>query len=105
MNMFVYVQDTKVNFMKYKHLLFLRYSLINAIGIIFFIVTYSQGYISKAINADITNVVILIIAIFLIGLILATQKTYWISKELNYAYEKLLVDLGKTDTILAFIRK
>ena len=104
MNMFVYVQDTKVNFMKYKHLLFLRYSLINAIGIIFFIVTYSQGYISKAINADITNVVILIIAIFLIGLILATQKTYWISKELNYAFSEKEEENYKDSIINEFIQ-
>ena len=72
--------------MKYKYLLLLRYSLVNALGLVFIIVIYSQGYLSKAIKGDVTNVVVLIIFLFLIGLILASIKAFWISKELNYAY-------------------
>lgn len=76
--------------MHYKYLLFLRYFLINSIGIAFLLVAYSQGFLNKAINADITNVVLLIMLLFLLGIIIATQKTFWISKELNLANEKIL---------------
>ena len=72
--------------MKYKYLLLLRYSLVNALGLVFIIVMYSQGYLSKAIKGDVTNVVVLIIFLFLTGLTLASIKAFWISKELNYAY-------------------
>ena len=72
--------------MNYKYLLLLRYSLINSLGIVFLMAAYSQGYINKAISADITNVVILIIALFLLGFFLATLKTFWISRELNHIY-------------------
>ena len=71
--------------MKYKYLLLLRYSLVNALGLVFIIVMYSQGYLSKAIKGDVTNVVVLIIFLFLIGLTLASIKAFWISRELNYA--------------------
>ena len=72
--------------MKYKYLLLLRYSLVNALGLVFIIVMYSQGYLSKAIKGDVTNVVVLIIFLFLTGLTLASIKAFWISRELNYAY-------------------
>ena len=72
--------------MKYKYLLLLRYSLVNALGLVFIIIMYSQGYLSKAIKGDVTNVVVLIIFLFLIGLSLASIKAFWISRELNYAY-------------------
>ncbi len=72
--------------MNFKYLLLLRYCLINSVGIIFLLVAYTQGYLNSAIDADVTNVVILIISLFVLGLILATQKTFWISKELNLAY-------------------
>ncbi len=73
--------------MHYKYLLFLRYCLLNSVGLAFLVVAYSQGLLTKAINADITNVVLLIILLFFIGLILATHKTIWISKELDLANE------------------
>ena len=72
--------------MKYKYLLLLRYSLVNALGLVFIIIMYSQGYLSKAIKGDVTNVVVLIIFLFLTGLTLASIKAFWISRELNYAY-------------------
>ena len=72
--------------MKYRYLLLLRYSLVNAVGLVFILVVYSQGYLNKAIKSDVTNVVVLIIFIFLIGLILASLKAFWISRELNHAY-------------------
>ena len=72
--------------MKHKYLLLLRYSLVNAVGLVFILVVYSQGYLNKAIKSDVTNVVVLIIFIFLIGLMLASLKAFWISRELNHAY-------------------
>ena len=69
--------------MNFKYLLLLRYLLINSVGFIFLIALHSQGYLKKAIEGDVTNVVILIIILFFAGLVLATQKAFWISKELN----------------------
>ena len=87
--------------MKYRYLLLLRYSLVNAVGLVFILLVYSQGYLNKAIKSDVTNVVVLIIFIFLIGLTLASIKAFWISRELNHAYslqkkeESLLNDFIK----------
>ena len=76
--------------MQYKYLLILRYSLINLVGLVFLFVLITQGYVSKAINADITNMVIVILALFSIGFILAAYRTFWLSRELNYSYLKVL---------------
>ena len=76
--------------MNYKYLLILRYSLINLVGLSFLFVLITQGYLSKAIKADITNMVLVIIGVFFIGFILATYRTLWVSKELNNAMKKKL---------------
>ena len=88
--------------MKYKYLLLLRYSLVNAVGLVFILVAYSQGYLNKAIKSDVTNVVVLIIFIFLIGLTLASIKAFWISRELNYAYS---LQKKQKSTLTDFIKK
>ena len=76
--------------MQYKYLLILRYSLINLVGLIFLFVLITQGYVTKAIKADITNMVIVILALFTIGFVLAAYRTFWLSKELNYSFLKVL---------------
>ena len=76
--------------MQYKYLLILRYSLINLVGLVFLFVLITQGYVSKAIKADITNMVIVILALFSVGFILAAYRTFWLSRELNYSYLKIL---------------
>ncbi len=76
--------------MQYKYLLILRYSLINLVGLVFLLVLITQGYVSKAIKADITNMVILILALFSVGFILAAYRTFWLSRELNYSFLKVL---------------
>ena len=76
--------------MQYKYLLILRYSLINLVGLIFLFVLITQGYVSKAIKADITNMVIVILALFAIGFALAAYRTFWLSRELNYSFLKVL---------------
>ena len=76
--------------MNYKYLLILRYSLINLVGLTFLFVLITQGYVSKAIKADITNMVLVILGIFSIGFILSAYRTLWISRELNYSLERKL---------------
>ena len=76
--------------MKYKYLLILRYSLINLVGLIFLFVLITQGYVTKAIKADITNMVIVILTLFAVGFILAAYRTFWLSRELNYSFFKIL---------------
>ena len=76
--------------MQYKYLLILRYSLINLVGLVFLFVLITQGYVSKAIKADITNMVIVILALFSVGFILAAYRTFWLSRELNNSYLKVL---------------
>ena len=76
--------------MQYKYLLILRYSLINLVGLVFLFVLITQGYVSKAIKADITNMVIVILALFSVGFILAAYRTFWLSKELTYSYLKVV---------------
>ena len=76
--------------MQYKYLLILRYSLINLVGLVFLFVLITQGYVSKAIKADITNIVIVILALFSVSFILAAYRTFWLSRELNYSYLKVL---------------
>ena len=76
--------------MQYKYVLILRYSLINLVGLVFLFVLITQGYVSKAIKADITNMVIVILALFSVGFILAAYRTFWLSRELNYSYLKVL---------------
>ena len=74
--------------MQYKYLLILRYSLINLVGLIFLFVLITQGYVTKAIKADITNMVIVILTLFAVGFILAAYRTFWLSRELNYSFLK-----------------
>ena len=76
--------------MQYKYVLILRYSLINLVGLVFLFVLITQGYVSKAIKADITNMVIVILALFSVGFILAAYRTFWLSRELNNSYLKVL---------------
>jgi len=76
--------------MQYKYLLILRYSLINLVGLIFLFVLITQGYVTKAIKADITNMVIVILALFAVGFVLAAYRTFWLSRELNYSFFKIL---------------
>ena len=76
--------------MRYKYLLILRYSLINLVGLVFLFVLITQGYITKAIKADITNMVIVILTLFAVGFILAAYRTFWLSRELNFTFLKNL---------------
>jgi biopolymer transport protein ExbB/TolQ len=91
--------------MNYKYLLILRYSLINLVGLTFLFVLITQGYLSKAIKADITNMVIVIIGVFFVGFVLATYRAFWISKELNYAMKKKLPALSLASKYVSNAKK
>ena len=71
--------------MKFNYLLILRYILVNSIGLAFLLALMSQGYVKKAFDADVTNMILVIIGLFAIGFITAFLRTLWISKELNQA--------------------
>ena len=90
--------------MQYKYLLILRYSLINLVGLVFLFVLITQGYVSKAIKADITNMVIVILALFSVGFIYLssvvdpdTNKRRQILKT-----AKKLEEVGKEITVFQF---
>ena len=69
-----------------KYLLLLRFGLVNLVAFALLGAAWAQGLVTKVINADVTNMVVLICAIFLIGLILAGYRLWKVSKQLNAAY-------------------
>ena len=82
--------------MKFNYLLILRYILVNAIGVAFLLAIISQGYLEKALDADVTNMMLVIIGLFFVGFVIAFSRTLWISKELNYANSQI----GSEDSIV-----
>ena len=91
--------------MNYKYLLILRYSLINLVGLTFLFILITQGYLSKAIKADVTNMVLVILGVFSVGFILALYRTFWVSKELNYAMKKKLPALSLASEYVSNTKK
>ena len=69
-----------------KYLLLLRFGLVNLVAFALLGAAWAQGLVAKVINADVTNMVILICVVFLIGLILAGYRLWKGSKQLNAAY-------------------
>jgi len=69
-----------------KYLLLLRFGLVNLVAFALLGAAWAQGLVAKVINADVTNMVVLICAVFLIGLILAGYRLWKVSKQLNAAY-------------------
>mgnify|MGYP000888758488 FL=1 len=68
------------------YLLLLRFGLVNLIAFALLGAAWAQGLVAKVINADVTNMVVLICVVFLIGLILAGYRLWKVSKQLNAAY-------------------
>ena len=69
-----------------KYLLLLRFGLVNLVAFALLGAAWAQGLVAKVINADVTNMVILICVIFLIGVILDGYRLWKVSKQLNAAY-------------------
>ncbi len=91
--------------MQFKYLLILRYSIINIVGLTFLFVLFTQGYVTKAISADITNMVVIILCLFFVGFILAAYRTFWVSKELNNAFSIKIPPLSLAKEFLAKSKK
>ena len=69
-----------------KYLLLLRFGIVNLVAFALLGAAWAQGLVAKVINADVTNMVILICVVFLIGLVLAGYRLWKVSKQLNAAY-------------------
>ena len=69
-----------------KYLLLLRFGLFNLVAFALLGAAWAQGLVAKVINADVTNMVVLICAVFITGLILAGYRLWKVSQQLNAAY-------------------
>ena len=70
-----------------KFLLLLRFGLINIVAFALLVAAWAQGLVAKVINSDVTNMVILISVVFIVGLILSGYRVWKVSKQLNAAYD------------------
>ena len=59
-----------------KYLLLLRFALVNLVAFALLGAAWAQGLIAKVINADVTNMVVLICAVFVTGLSLAGYRLW-----------------------------
>jgi hypothetical protein len=69
-----------------KYLLLLRFGVVNLVAFALIGAAWAQGLVAKVLNADVTNMVILICVVFFIGLILAGYRLWKVSIQLNAAY-------------------
>ena len=69
-----------------KYLLLLRFGLVNLVAFALLGAAWAQGLVAKVINADVTNMVVLICTVFITGLILAGYRLWKVSQQLNAAY-------------------
>ena len=67
----------------YRSLLLLRYTLLNVIAFALLGVAWSQGYVHKVVNADQTYLSVVIFFVFIIGLVLCTQKLLQTNREID----------------------
>ena len=70
-----------------KYLLLMRFGLINIVAFALLGAAWAQGLVAKVINSDITNMIILITVVFIVGLILSGYRVWKVSKQLNAAYD------------------
>ena len=67
----------------YRSLLMLRYILLNVIAFALLGVAWSQGYVHKVIQADQTYLSVVIFLVFVVGLVLCTQKLWQTNSEID----------------------
>jgi len=84
-----------------KYLLLFRFGIINLVAFALIGAAWAQGFIAKVINADVTNMVILICLVFLVGLFLAGHRLLKVSKQLNAAYN---FDINQSSRASDFIK-
>lgn len=69
------------------HLLLLRFTIINMVGIALMGVAYVHGYVALALNADPTGLTFVIFGVFLVGLAFSCDRAVKISRDLNDVQE------------------
>jgi len=67
----------------YRSLLLLRYTLLNVVAFALLGVAWSQGYVHKVVAADQTYLSVVIFLVFIVGLVLCTQKLWQTNKEID----------------------
>lgn len=67
----------------YRSLLLLRYTLLNVVAFALLGVAWSQGFVHKVINADQTYLSVVIFLVFIVGLVLCTQKLWQTNREID----------------------
>ena len=60
--------------------------MVNLVAFALLGAAWAQGLVAKVINADVTNMVLLICTVFITGLILAGYRLWKVSQQLNAAY-------------------
>lgn len=65
--------------------LILRFALLNIVAVALLLACEANGLVSRAIDADSTSFVFVIMVVFVVGLVLALQRVAWTSRELNQA--------------------
>lgn len=80
-------EDQKKNASKarnpYRSLLLLRYILLNVVAFALLGVAWSQGYVHKVVSADQTYLSVVIFLVFIVGLVLCSQKLWQTNKEID----------------------
>jgi hypothetical protein len=85
---------------RYRHLLLLRFLLINLTGFALLGVAWLQGWIAQILAADDTHICKTIFVLFVVGVVWTGQKAWMISRELN-ALDGL--GLGESTKVGAFM--
>ena len=67
----------------YRSLLLLRYLLLNVIAFALLGVAWSQGYVHKVVHADQTYLSVVIFIVFVVGLVLCSQRLWMTNREID----------------------
>ena len=65
--------------------LLLRFALLNIAAVALLVAAQANGFIQRAIEADSTNFVFVIVVVFVAGLVLSLRRVMWTSREINHA--------------------
>ncbi len=67
----------------YRHLLVLRFALLNLLGFALLAVAHLHGFVETVVTGDRTYISVVIFVVFLVGLVICAGKTWVTSRELN----------------------
>ena len=88
---------------RYRFLLLFRFLLVNGTGAALLMAIWMQGWIAPILATDDTRLCLLIVAVFVVGLGLAAEKTLMLSQELNELERGSTAPGTKVGTYLAAI--